>query len=140
VHFDRLAGYPKLVGILATACTNLHPAVLLLAATLYLDDSEVDEATVHFECLADFFIEDCHVFLGVKYPALTRRLVDPGERHEALRRLFRELSSALALLFVPGSFGPYSRRRPNLQLYESWVLYLNRGINAHLRCLESSQL
>jgi hypothetical protein len=77
VHFDRLARYPKLVGILATACTNLHPAVLLLAATLYLDDSEVDEATVHFECLADFFIEDYHVFLDVKYPALTRGWLTP---------------------------------------------------------------
>ncbi len=139
-HFDRLAGYPKLVGILATACTNLHPAVLLLAATLYLRDSDVDEATRHFGCLADFFIEDYHVFLEAKYPALTGRLVDPGERHQALHQLFRELSSALALLFVPTSLGPYSCKRPNRQLYESWVRYLNRGVNAHLRHLESTQL
>jgi len=138
-YFDHLARYPKLVGILAALGTNLHPAVLLLAATLYLHESESEAATEQFKTLADFFIKDYHHFLDVKYPALTGRLTDPGERRDAVRRLFTELSSALALLFVPTSLGSYSRERPNRDLYESWVRYFNRGVNAHLRWLESGQ-
>jgi len=131
-HFDRLAKYPKFVGILGSAYTNLHPGLLLLLATLYIPAGEEKLASEEFQSLADFFSEDYCRFFHDEYPQITGRLVERQDQHQAIRKFLTELSNSTALLFIPNSLQPYSQQVPNLKLYENWMLYFSRKINSKL--------
>jgi hypothetical protein len=131
-YFDRLARYPKFVGILATYHHNIHPALLLLTATLYTKKEGQAAATEQFYALCDFFAEDYEDFIINKYPSLTGRLQTDRERHIAVRKLYTKISNTIALLFIPRSLRPYSSLSPDINLYEKWISYFSRKINAKL--------
>lgn len=183
--FHRFARYPKFVGILATYDHNLHPGLLLLAATLYTPKEEEGLATEQFHSLAHFFAEDYADFIvknffqidypapraqGVrqfdaalrhqkflnlqgdtiqpcakstgssryslnKYPTLTGRLETEQSRNTAVRKLYLELSSAVAILFIPQSLRPYSSLSPNIKLYERWMDYFRTKVNRKIQQL-----
>ena len=135
-YFDRISQYPKLVGILATYHHNIHPALLILAATLYTDKEDRSMATKQFCALADFFAEDYEDFLVNKYPSLTGRLQTEQMRKRAFRKLYTELSNALALIFLPRSLRPYSSFSPDIMLYEKWMNYFIKKINKKLNDYE----
>jgi hypothetical protein len=131
-YFDRLAGYPKFVGILATYWHNLHPGLLLLTATLYTRKEDQDMATKQYYALSDFFTEDYEDFILNIYPSLTGRLQTEQARRAAVKKLYSELSNAVALLFIPKSLGPYSLLSPDNNLYRKWISYFGNKINAKL--------
>jgi hypothetical protein len=131
-YFDRLARYPKLVGILATYHHNIHPALLLLVATLYTNEEDQSSATEQFYALCDFFADDYGNFIIIKYPSMTGRLQTEKERYIAGRELYIKLSNVLALFFIPRSLRPYSSLSPDINLYEKWIRYFSRKINAKL--------
>jgi hypothetical protein len=131
-YFDRLARYPKFVGILGTYWTNLHPGLLLLAATLYIEPDEWEFASHQFRDLADFFVNDYEEFWLKTYPNLTGRLKKEKERRNAVNLIFRAISNALARLFLPRSLSPYSKCFPVINLYEDWVKYFSHKINDKL--------
>lgn len=135
-YFDRFARYPKFVGILATYHHNIHPCLLILAATLYTNDKDQNIATEQFCALSDFFIENYEDFIKNKYPFLTGRLQTEEARNIAVRKLYREFSNALALLFIPRSLRPYSSLLPDIKLYEKWMGHLTMKINAKLSSYE----
>ena len=135
-YFDRLARYPKLVGILATYHHNIHPGLLLLAATLYINKDEQAMATEQFYALSDFFVEDYEEFIVNKYPSLTGRLQTEPDRNIAVRKLYTKLSNAIALLFLPRSLRPYSSLSPDIKLYEKWMSYFIKKINKKLNYYE----
>ncbi len=107
-YFDRLARYPKFVGILATYWHNLHPGLILLTATLFIKKEYQDIANRQFSALSDFFTDDYEDFLLNIYPSLTGRLQTEQSRRAAVKKLYTELSNSLALLFIPRSLEPYS--------------------------------
>jgi len=130
--FDSIARYPKFCGILATYYHNLHPALLLLVATLYTSKDEYDCSIQDFRQLSDFFINDyCHLFTK-RYPQLTGRLATTAEQHSAIRRVLNEMSSALAILFLPKSLRPYSAQPADTELCELWVSYFRDLVNDRL--------
>jgi hypothetical protein len=131
-YFDRLARYPKFVGILATYWHNLHPGLLILTATLYNSKEDIDIATQQFCALSDFFTEDYEDFILNIYPSLTGRLQTEQARRAAVKKLYTELSNAAALLFIPRSLGPYSSLSPDNNLYMKWMSYFGKKINAKL--------
>lgn len=131
-YFDNLARYPKFVGILSMYGHNLHPAALLLVATLYTGGDERGVATEEFQVLARFFADDYEDFLANKYPALSGRLQSGDAKSDACRRLYNELSNALALLFAPGRLSPYSSLLPDIRLYEEWLMFFSGLINSKL--------
>jgi hypothetical protein len=128
-YFDRLAGYPKFVGILATYWHNLHPGLLLLTATLYIRKEYQDIVTKQFHALSDFFTEDYEDFILNIYPSLTGRLQTEQARRAAVKKLYSELSNAVALLFIPKSLLPYSLLIPDNNLYRKWISYFGKKIN-----------
>lgn len=135
-YFDRLARYPKFVGILVTYYHNIHPCLLLLTATIYTSKEDQDIASEQFCTLSDFFAEDYEDFILNKYPTLTGRLQVEQVRRTAVHKLYTELSNAMALLFIPRSLRPYSLILPDIKLYEKWVGYFAEKINAKLKNYE----
>jgi len=131
-YFDRFARYPKLVGILATYHHNIHPGLLLLAATLYINKEDQNAATEQFCALSDFFAEDYENFILNQYPFLTGRLQTEQARKIAVRKIYTEISNAMALLFIPRSLRPYSSLSPDIELYEKWMGYFAKKINYKL--------
>lgn len=139
-HFERLSRYPKFCGILGSYHTNLHPALLLLVATLYAADVDYSAITSDFEALSDFFPSDYYRFLVEEYPQLTGRLQTPSEQQKAVVQLFTELSNATAMIFQPRSLRPYSDAEPDMNLFSTWLRLVASNINKTLNNIEQRNL
>jgi hypothetical protein len=137
-HFDELARYPKIVGILATYWHNIHPVTLLMAATFQIPLNGVERATKDFETLSNFFIEDYCDFLMNQYPRLTGRLETNVESLQACRSVLNEMSSALAILFCPNTISPYSSEEANQELVAKWVAHFRNNVNMKLEAFKQS--
>lgn len=94
--FDHLARYPKLVGILGSVNTNLHPANLLVAVTVHMQALSSEAVTALFDDLTDFMAKEYVRFLTVEYPSLTTHLQDPSAQQQAIRLVFQEVVQATA--------------------------------------------
>lgn len=123
--FDKLAKYPKIVGILSGFNSNIHPALLLLLATLYINSAEEVDATSDFKQLTDFFIQDYCDFFSLQYPALTGRLNTRQEQIFALGRVFSDIVNAFDPSLLPDYLHiyPLPDESLNQSLYKSWTEY-----------------
>lgn len=92
--FDHLAGYPKLVGILGSAYTNIHPANLLVAATIHLNKLTAEAATELFTELTTHMTNEYVHFFTVQYPARTGRLNTRDSQLRALDMVLQEILRA----------------------------------------------
>ena len=92
--FADLARYPKLVGILGSAHTNLHPANLLVAVTVHMQSLSSEAVTALFDDLTRFMVEEYVRFFSFEYPSLTTHLQSPESQKQALRTVFREAVQA----------------------------------------------
>lgn len=131
-YFNQYAQYPKFCGILATYWSNLHPAALLLVATLYTPEKEKEISIKEFNELSDFFIDDYCNFFKEQYPNISGRLTTADQQNNAIAHVLSEMSNALAILFVPVRITPYSSSEPDKELYEQWLSYFRKKINQRL--------
>jgi hypothetical protein len=92
--FDNLARYPKLVGILGSAYTNLHPANLLVAATMHMNTLSSATVTALFDDLTTFMIDEYIRFFTVEYSALTTQLQSHDAQLQAIRVVLHEAVQA----------------------------------------------
>ena len=92
--FDNLARYPKLVGILGSAWSNLHPAHLLVASTLHMQTLSSEAVLTLFDDLTKFMADEYVRFFTVEYPALTAHLQSPESQHRAILAVFQEVVRA----------------------------------------------
>ena len=120
--FEEKRHFPKLAGIFDSHRKNLHPALLLLAATLEIHPRHAPGATRNFKVLTD-------VCLLEIYPEEIKALVQKDEKETALGALWHELSSACAISYCPRSLQPFSKREPDLRIYFDWIYFLNSRIN-----------
>jgi hypothetical protein len=134
--FDKIAKYPKIVGILSTYWHNIHPVTLLMAATFQISKNNEERATGDFEQLSNFFIEDYCDFFMNKYPQLTGRLESNADRMQACISILNKMSSALAILFCPNTISPYSRKEANQGIVAKWVAHFRNNVNMRLKTLE----
>jgi hypothetical protein len=137
-HFDHFARYPKFCGILGSYWTNLHPALLLLAATLYTSREDEESITKNLLELVAFFPDDYFTFITERYPKLSGRLTTSHEQFSSARSLFIELSKATALLFQPRSLRPYSEEEPNERLSQEWFAAIASAMNKKLNEIEQA--
>lgn len=89
--FDELAQYPKLVGILGSAYTNLHPAHLLVAVTVHMKSLSDETVRVLFDELTEFMLNEYARFFTVEYPAMTKHLQNTDDQRRAIRTVFQEV-------------------------------------------------
>lgn len=135
-YFDKIARFPKIVGILSTYWHNIHPVLLLMAATFQIPPNGADRVTKDFETLSDFFIEDYCDFFMNQYSQLTGRLETNLERLQACISILIEISSALAILFCPNTIKPYLGEEANQELVAKWVAHFRNNVNKKLKTLE----
>jgi len=135
-YFDKIAKFPKIVGILSTYWHNIHPAFLLMAATFQVPPNGIERATKDFKTLSDFFIEDYCDFFMNQYPQLTGRLKTNPERLQACISILTKISSALAILFCPNTIRPYSSEEANQELVAKWISHFRNNVNAKLKTFE----
>ncbi|WP_242333331.1 hypothetical protein [Anaeromyxobacter sp. SG66] len=110
----------KLGGILAAYHLNLHPALLLLAAaTHYVTPDEVHRAI-------DEFAQLTQIQLDRAERVIARVSAERGVNEE---RVWSEMSTGVALAFLPRGLRPYSTARPNEALYRSWTELVARAVN-----------
>jgi hypothetical protein len=131
-YFEPILQYPKFCGILETYHHNIHPALLLLVATLYTTITENDESIEAFREYSDFFINDYCNFLREQYPKLTGRLQTDEEQKAAIRRVLNAMSSSIAILFRPDSLKPYYNQQISNELYEKWLSYFRNLVNNNI--------
>ena len=131
-YFDQYAQHPKFCGILATYYSNLHPAALLLVATLYTPENEQEISIKEFNELSDFFIDDYCNFFKDQSPNISGRLKTAEQQNNAIASVLNEMSSALAILFVPVRISPYTTCEPDNNLYEKWLSYFRTKVNQRL--------
>jgi hypothetical protein len=79
-HFDTLHSYPKFCGFLGSYHHNLHPALLLLIATLYPNDATEHETIATVDLLAGYFRKNYISFFADAYPKHSGRLTDSHQR------------------------------------------------------------
>lgn len=128
-HFDRFWDCPKFQGILGTAHTNLHPALILEAAAWQVRKGEEEAGSAEFAELAKFFPGEYRRILVDEYPEHTGRLSSPGDRMAFGEKVFGAMSEGLALLAVPGGFEGMAEEAPwRKRLYTTWVLSAGRSL------------
>lgn len=94
--FDHLSRYPKLVGILGSADTNLHPANLLVAVTLHMQTLSSETVMALFDDLTKFTVKEYVRFFSFEYPSLTTHLQSPESQQRAILAVFQEVVRATA--------------------------------------------
>jgi hypothetical protein len=92
--FDNLARYPKLVGILGSAWSNLNPANLLVAATLHMQTLSSEAVLTLFGELTSFMADEYVRFFTVEYPAHTDHLRSQEAQQRAIHLVLREAVQA----------------------------------------------
>ena len=128
-HFDAFWRCPKFQGILGTAHTNLHPALILDAAKWLVGKDEETDCSEEFDALAAFFAEEYRRILIEDYPEHTGRLSSPGDRTAFGERVIGAMAEGLALLAVPRGFEGIAEDAPwRKQLYTRWVLSAGRSL------------
>jgi hypothetical protein len=126
-HFDTFWQCPKFQGILGTAHTNLHPALILDAAVWLVDKGEEESSSAEFAELAEFFSEEYRRVLMEDYPGQSGRLSNESERHAVYRSVLAAAAEGLAVFMVPGGFEGLLEDAPRRKrLYSTWVLTAGR--------------
>lgn len=107
-YIDKLTRPLKFCGILSIAAANLHPAYLIMMATLYMNSDEKEITQEHFKKLTDYFLDDYENMILIKYPLASGDLHYFDNRKKALLKLLRTIKDA-------------TKRRPNLQLMKTFT-------------------
>jgi len=121
--FDQHAQYPKIVGILGGAYSNMHPINLLAIPTRYAvehghEDADLDE-------LAIFFRADYQDFLEKVLPNLPGRRSTNYDARQAVDRVFHTIREAVAQRHMGGPF-VRDLTMPHSQLYDRWIRIVRR--------------
>ena len=125
-NFERIAGYPKFVGILSSYGSNMDPALLLLIATVYMKDENEIEVINDFNDLTDYFLDDYIDFFHNVFPEYADGLKTRDQQNKAISSVYNEISYSMQWSIVSKGTAIIS---PNLELYKIWILSLNEKLN-----------
>lgn len=113
----------KLCGILASYQMNLHPALLLLTASLLVGPREEEVAEAEFRELLNGEMD--------RYSAVLEGA--QGSSMPEPPRVYSGMCNAMALICLPGGFASFSRRQPNLEIYRRWTSAVAEAIGERSR-------
>lgn len=121
--FQNIAQYPKLVGILSSYWSNLHPSLLLIASIKHTENLENLENS--FEDLAKFILNDYQDFFYYQFPKYTKSLQSNEEIKLNLSSIFNEISRAMIWTDVPKSIWANQLNTKELHSYKTIINILN---------------
>ena len=93
--FDKIAQYPKFVGILSGCNHNMHPTGLLCLASIYMDLDSEDQVNKEFNELTEFIIPDTKNFFLNDYPQITGRLLTKDEAEKVVITIFETFANSI---------------------------------------------
>lgn len=130
-HFDAFWQCPKFQGILGTAHTNLHPALILDVVIRQLRKDEEEESHAELDHLAEFFSGEYRRILTEEYPTQAGRIPGGEERKQMCERVLAAAGEGLALLAVPGGYEGLAEDAPwRKRLYTTWILNVGNSLCA----------
>lgn len=121
--FQNIAQYPKLVGILSSYWSNLHPSLLLIASIKH--SKNLEDLENYFEDLAKFILNDYQKFFYCQFPKYTKLLYSNEEIKLNLNNIFNEISRAMIWTDVPKSIWSYQLNTNELHSYKTIIDKLN---------------
>ena len=121
-NFEKIAGYPKFVGILSSYGSNMDPALLLLIATVYCKDDSKEDVTKDFNDFTDYMLDDYIDFFHNVFPKYAYGLKTTDEQDEAIHQVFSDIHQAMQWDSVSKEI---ARLSPSLDLYKAWILLFN---------------
>ena len=142
--FDRHAQYPKFVGFLGSAHSNLHPNLLLIFATVYIQHYKIRNANQDFKILSQYMIGGLCRFFHEDYPDMTGRLQSQSERDNTVFTLLTTLRTGIDWIPVSRNFDRIGYQADS-EMFQNWIhllkselenkiqihlLRMNNGINA----------
>jgi hypothetical protein len=128
-HFNAFWRCPKFQGILGTAHTNLHPALILDAAIRQVRKGEEEESRLELNRLAEFFSDEYRRILTEEYPTQAGRSPGDSKRQWICERVLEAAKEGLALLAVPGAHEGLAEDAPwRKRLYTTWILSVGKTL------------
>lgn len=121
--FQNIAQYPKLVGILSSYWSNLHPSLLVIASIKH--SKNLEDLENYFEDLAKFILNDYQNFFYYQFPKYTKLLDSNEEIKLNLNNIFNEISRAMIWTDVPKSMWAYQLNTKELHSYKTMIDMLN---------------
>jgi len=125
LYFDLHARFPKFVGILVTAHNNLHPNLLLLFATVYIQYYKVSNANQDFKILSEYMIPGFCKFFYVDYSSWSWRRQSQLERVTAIKTLLTTIRDGIEWVPRPRTLDSISYQA-DLEMLQNWI-HLLRG-------------
>ena len=122
-NFEKIAGYPKLAGILSSYWHNMEPALLLLISTIYLDEEDEKCIVDDFELLTNYFLNDYIDFFHNVFPEYANHLSTREMQNRAIKNVFSAIKSEMIWEYVPKGTAIIS---PDQKLYRKLIDTFNQ--------------
>lgn len=124
--FQNIVQYPKLVGILSSYGSNLHPALLLIVS---IKHSENIETTIdNFRILTKFLLHDYQDFFYQQFPKYSKALHTNDDIKFNLKNVFNEIDIAIKWSNVPKSIWNYQLKSDEFTGYKSMIEIFNNEL------------
>jgi len=132
--FNNIAKYPKLVGILSSYNSNMHPSNLLLISLCYIDSSDEEEYTNKFYQLTDYMVDDYENFIKNIFPKYTHKL-NTAEQLDMLKSVYAEIISSMSFNSVRRLY--HTEMKYSVEVYMKWLSYIQSKFQEKLDLLNS---
>ena len=131
--FERIAGYPKFVGILSSYNSNMHPTLLLLIGTS-LQDGENEYSIIKcFEELTEYFLDDYENFFHCVFPQYADSLETKSAQTAVYKTVLLEMQNAMLWKNLQKDFNFIT---PNIQMFRLIIKFFNETVNRKLTNLK----
>ena len=123
--FDKIAGYPKFVGILSSYHYNFHPLKLLLIATLYNNKNLINK----FEIFTKYILNEYIRFFNKVFPQFTSLLKEKKDIICALNHIFDDIKISLNKINAPKAIWETNFSSNNTEAYYQLIDILQNELN-----------
>ena len=113
--FEKIAGYPKFVGILSSYWHNFEPSLLLLIAIKYIKEEE--DFNNKFEIFTKYILNDYILFFKDIFPKYTLLLSNKSDIDSALNAIFYDIKISLKKENIPIRIWDTSFKEDEIKLY-----------------------
>jgi hypothetical protein len=117
--FEKIAGYPKFVGILSSYWHNFEPSLLLLIAIKYIKEEE--NFNNKFEIFTRYILNDYIVFFKDIFPKYTLLLSNKSKIDSALNSIFYDITISLRKENIPTSIWNNSFKKDEIKFYYNLI-------------------
>jgi len=124
--FDKIAGYPKFVGILSSYWSNFNPLLLLLISTSHIKDKE--NSINDFKIFTHYILSDYIDFFYNIFPKYTSELNEKQYTNIVLKDIFQDMKYSTKKKDAPIDIWDNRFNRDNIEIYYKLIDILQNEI------------